>query len=87
VVIPKIEDAAAVEAAAAVALEDGPPDLAGDGLALVARALLPGFLDVQQGTGAVQVLGGVPLHCPEHPGLYCDQVVPRRHARPASLAR
>ena len=50
-VILKIEGAAAVDAAAAVALEDGPPDLAGDGLTLVTRALLPAFLDVQQGYG------------------------------------
>jgi hypothetical protein len=60
-VILKIEGTAAVDASAAVALKDRPPNLPGDGLTLATRSLLPALLDVEQCMRAIQVLGGTPL--------------------------
>jgi hypothetical protein len=61
VVVLQIEVTATIDAITAIALEDSTPDLARDGLSLVAWALLPSFLDVQEGASAIQVLGGPSL--------------------------
>ena len=56
VVVLKVELAAALGALAAISLEHGPADLAGDGLALPLGPRLPAFIDVEHHVRPVQTL-------------------------------
>jgi hypothetical protein len=65
VVVLKIELAAALGALAAVSLEHGTADLAGDGLALSRGPRLSAFIDVEHHVSPVQALSLPALPVPD----------------------